>query len=130
MLGRKQIRGGGLCLIQGGDYMLEGTKGTFGIGTVQKIGVRYVSLCSKPHCIRPFAKRPFAKCSLVPSEYDGSPHSHYGHALLLIRIPGFRKPGFGEHGVFKGERNTRTVQVWDPAHRPLGNKSQEILAFL
>ena len=39
--------------------MLEGTKMTLGKGTVQKIGVRYVSLCVIPHCFRPFAKRPF-----------------------------------------------------------------------
>ena len=50
---------------------LEGTKGTLGKGTVQKIGVRY-SLCFKPHCFRPFAKRPFAKRSFGPLRHIGS----------------------------------------------------------
>ena len=31
-----------------------------------EIGVRYVSLCLKPHCFRSFAKRPFAKRPFGP----------------------------------------------------------------
>ena len=33
-------------------YILEGTKGTLGKGPVQKIGVRYVSLCFESRCLQ------------------------------------------------------------------------------
>ena len=33
-------------------HILEGTKGTLGKGPVQKIGVRYASLCFEPQCFQ------------------------------------------------------------------------------
>ena len=63
-----KLRSSGVCVLCGLEarFDLEGTKGTLGRGTVQKIGVRYISSCFKPHRFRPFAKRPFAKRPFGP----------------------------------------------------------------
>ena len=52
-------------------HFRKGPKGLLGKGTVHKIGVRYASLCFKPHCFRLFAKRLFAKWPFGPLR-----HSH------------------------------------------------------